>query len=177
MGDTAFASYVKQPRRFFRTILPNMSRSLDRILIRIFCLDPAKRVTLAELRNMFLGCRSFTTNNVPASIEIFKPVTPPTSQQHRRESEEGHSLLKSKSFENTVMAYIGDYIDDDEAISYGSDFSFINSYLNDSNISSFTLTSEDSDPPTPRNDSPQFIQFIDKKQLHQFDYLQEAAIF
>lgn len=88
MEDVAFSKFVQNPRKFFRAILPGISKSLDRILIRIFCLDPAKRITLDELRNMILHCRSFTA-----------PVKPPSQ------------LEISSSFESTVMAYIGDYTD------------------------------------------------------------------
>ncbi|KAI7886853.1 kinase-like domain-containing protein [Mucor mucedo] len=143
LEDSAFAAYVKQPRKFFRTILPGISKSLDRILIRIFCLDPAKRITLAELRNMILVCRSFTTAK-PAPLTV-KNLTPPSSQ-----------LECTKSFESTVMAYIGDYIDD-EPIYCTQNFS-----------GSSSITAEDN-PPTPRNGSP-ILEPQPKKQLHHFNY-------
>lgn len=144
LEDSAFAAYVKQPRKFFRMILPGISKSLDRILIRIFCLDPTKRITLEELRNMILVCRSFTTTKLtPLSI---KPITPPSSQ-----------LECTKSFESTVLAYIGDYIDDEP------------SYYTQNVSGSSSNTAEEDNPPTPRNGSP-VLEPQPKKQLHHFNY-------
>ncbi|GAA5796969.1 hypothetical protein HPULCUR_002347 [Helicostylum pulchrum] len=127
MQDAAFATFVKQPRKFFRTILPGISKSLDRILIRIFCLDPAKRITLFELRSMILSCRSFTTS-IPVTT---KPIIQPLISNQE--------ITCTKSFESTVMAYIGDYIDDEQSIKKKS--------------CSYT-SSINEDPPTPRNGSP-----------------------
>lgn len=127
MQDAAFASFVKQPRKFFRTTLAGISKSLDRILIRIFCLDPAKRITLFELRSMILSCRSFTTTGIPVRTKsIIQPLT-------------NQEITCTKSFESTVMAYIGDYIDDEQCFKKKS--------------CSYT-SSINEDPPTPRNGSP-----------------------
>jgi hypothetical protein len=140
---------VKQPRRFFRTILPGISKSLDRILIRIFCLDSTKRITLSELRIMILGCRSFTTSSTttPTAINTNKPSTPPSSQQQ---------LKCSKSFESTVMAYIGDYIDDIEASFYLDDYNDEEYQQSQGENSCSSNTTAEDDPPTPRNGSPLF---------------------
>jgi serine/threonine protein kinase len=172
LQDPAFSAYVKQPRRFFRAILPGISRSFDRILIRIFCLDPAKRITLPELRNMLLGCRSFTTNHTTVTTTeptVDKPVTPPSSQKQQQDDED--LVQCSKSYESTVMAYIGDYVDE-ESLLNDSD-SFINMCFNTSSgsdTSSIYSTAGDN-PPTPRNGSPFFNQkfqfIISKKQQQQ----------
>lgn len=148
MQDTAFAAYVKQPRRFFRTILPGISKSLDRILIRIFCLDPAKRITLPELRNMILACRLFTvaapntssssTNtDTPAVPQDVKPMTPPPSSTQ---------IQCSESFESTMLAYIGDYTDDEGFTTNSSHCELTSSSSDDSSAAS------DEDPSTPCND-------------------------
>lgn len=150
LQDPAFAAYVNQPRKFFRAILPGISKPLDRILIRIFCLDPTKRITLSELRNMILGCRSFTTmTTITHSVD--KPLTPPSSQQE---------LKCTKSFESTVMAYIGDYIDDEPI--------YCNQVQNFSSSSSITT---EGDPPTPCNGSPT-LNRQSKKQPQHFYYEQ-----
>ncbi|ORZ13143.1 kinase-like domain-containing protein, partial [Absidia repens] len=60
MQDPTFVAYVQQPRHFFRRTLPMISDELDRILGRIFCLDPALRLSLPELRLRILKCHSFT---------------------------------------------------------------------------------------------------------------------
>jgi serine/threonine protein kinase len=162
LQDSAFAAYVKQPRKFFRTILPSISKSFDRILIRIFCLDPTKRITLPELRNMILGCRSFTTTTSNLTVDNNKPVTPPSSQKQNSDL----LLQCSQSFESTVMAYIGDYVDDELLLNDHD--SLMNMCYNDSSSS---ISTAEENPPTPRNGSPFFnqkFQFnMNKKQQQQ----------
>ncbi|KAI7882529.1 Pkinase-domain-containing protein, partial [Lichtheimia hyalospora FSU 10163] len=60
MKDQAFASYVKKPQTFFKRILPCISDELNDLLLRIFCLDPARRISLPELRLRIQFIRSFT---------------------------------------------------------------------------------------------------------------------
>jgi hypothetical protein len=172
--DSAFAAYVKQPRRFFRTILPGISKTLDRILIRIFCLDPAKRITLSELRNMILGCRSFTSSSAtaPTPINTNKPVTPPPSQQEEK-------IQCSDSFESTVMAYIGDYIDDIESSFFPSGADYNKQQKKKENYSNTSsITTAENGPPTPRNNSPLFqcpaITTTEKQQQQQpYNYYEQ----
>lgn len=149
LQDPAFAFFVNQPRRFFRTILPGISKSLDRILIRIFCLNPAKRITLYELRNMILGCRSFTiTSNDQdqhsTTKNITKPMTPPPSQQRH-----AFGIECSKSLESTMVAYIGDYTDVEDEQDYQPSL-----MQHHASSSSSSITSTAEDPPTPRHGSP-----------------------
>ncbi|KAI8344270.1 kinase-like domain-containing protein, partial [Chlamydoabsidia padenii] len=59
MEDSTFAAYTQQPDHFFSTILPTISTELDELLQRIFCLDPAHRISLFELKWRILECRSF----------------------------------------------------------------------------------------------------------------------
>lgn len=131
--DSVFAAYVKQPRRFFRNILPGISKSLDRILIRIFCLDPEKRITLPELRNMILACRLFTVST-PNDDQEISSITPPPSQ-----------IQCTKSFESTMLAYIGDYTDDEESIT-------IYSQSESTSSSSDNSSASDEGSSTPFND-------------------------
>ncbi|KAI8080852.1 kinase-like domain-containing protein [Gilbertella persicaria] len=109
LKDSAFASYVKHPCHFFRTLFPTISRGLDRILIRTFCLDPSKRITLSELQNMILTCHSFTTLTSKDETPT-KLITPPPSLHSL--SEQKIQLEFTDSFESTMIAYIGDYADD-----------------------------------------------------------------
>ncbi|KAI9259467.1 kinase-like domain-containing protein, partial [Phascolomyces articulosus] len=60
VNDPAFAAYVRKPSQFFKGILPCISTELNSILERIFCLDPALRISLPELRLRILQCKSFT---------------------------------------------------------------------------------------------------------------------
>ncbi|ORX55067.1 kinase-like protein, partial [Hesseltinella vesiculosa] len=69
MDDATFAAFVQQPKHFFRRILPKISDELDDILCRVFCLDPALRISLPELRLRIQKCVHFTR----------KPVHPPPS--------------------------------------------------------------------------------------------------
>ncbi|CEP11001.1 hypothetical protein [Parasitella parasitica] len=144
MQDPAFAAYIKHPRRFFRTILPGISKSLDRILIRIFCLDPAKRVTLLELRNMILACRLFTVA-APNSRQEIEPATP---------------VQCSKSLESTMLAYIGEYTDDEEFNTLRRQCELTSSSSDDS------LSTCDEDPSTPCNDVGSVSNFHYHQKTH-----------
>jgi len=59
-SDSTFRAFLKDPG-FLRTILP-LSPELDMILRRIFEINPAKRITIPELRYRILTCPRFTTN-------------------------------------------------------------------------------------------------------------------
>ncbi|KAI9317559.1 kinase-like domain-containing protein, partial [Dichotomocladium elegans] len=49
--DPAFQQYIKNPcPSFFKTLLPMISDELSILLTRIFCLDPARRISLPVLR-------------------------------------------------------------------------------------------------------------------------------
>ena len=76
--DTTFRAYMKDPK-FLRSILP-LSAELDSILRRIFEYNPAKRITIAELRELILRCPRFTTRSAapaPLSSPPFRPVDYP----------------------------------------------------------------------------------------------------
>lgn len=62
MEDSTFAAYTQQPNQFFSAILPTISAELDELLQRIFCLDPAHRISLPELKWRILECKSFLRN-------------------------------------------------------------------------------------------------------------------
>jgi len=73
--DTTFRAYMKDPK-FLRSILP-LSAELDSVLKRIFEYNPAKRVTIPELRQLILNCQRFTTRSAapaPLPSPPFKPV-------------------------------------------------------------------------------------------------------
>ncbi|KAG0185335.1 hypothetical protein DFQ28_009509 [Apophysomyces sp. BC1034] len=65
LADPTFAAYVHKPHRFFRKIFSTISNELDSILQRIFCLDPARRISLPELRVRILNCTSFLRDKAP----------------------------------------------------------------------------------------------------------------
>ncbi|KAG1640196.1 hypothetical protein G6F44_007070 [Rhizopus delemar] len=105
LNDKAFVSFIEQPHLFFRTLFQDISKGLERILLRIFSLDPAQRISLHDLRVMVLRCKSFTISPTKQPWII----TPPPSLP--RPTTFGTGRLSS--FENTVLAYIGNYTDDD----------------------------------------------------------------
>ena len=88
MNDSSFAAYCHAKRPgFFRVILPSISNELEAILERIFCLDPARRIGLPELRLRILQCRSFTimgqqqqlhAPKAPMPSSVFPPYEQPT---------------------------------------------------------------------------------------------------
>lgn len=67
--DSTFRAYM-QNRGYLKTMLPSLSDELDLILRRIFELNPSKRITLPELRELILRCPRFTRQ--AAAL----PVTP-----------------------------------------------------------------------------------------------------
>lgn len=56
--DATFRAYLKNPR-FLSSILP-LSPELDAILRRIFEVNPEKRITIPELRDLIVRCPRFT---------------------------------------------------------------------------------------------------------------------
>ncbi len=68
--DSTFRAYLKDSK-FLKSILP-LSSELDAILRRIFECDPQKRITIPELRELVIRCRTFT--NRPTTL----PPTPPS---------------------------------------------------------------------------------------------------
>lgn len=59
--DSTFRAYLKDSG-FLRTILP-LSPELDSILRRIFELNPAKRISIPELRYLIMSCHRLTTTS------------------------------------------------------------------------------------------------------------------
>ncbi|KAG0050907.1 hypothetical protein BGZ83_004306 [Gryganskiella cystojenkinii] len=56
--DETFSAYILD-NDFLQTILP-MSREFNEIIKSVFCLNPRKRIGLAELQRRVLACESFT---------------------------------------------------------------------------------------------------------------------
>ncbi|KAF9185894.1 hypothetical protein BGZ51_002355 [Haplosporangium sp. Z 767] len=68
--DDTFAAYMLN-NDFLQTILP-MSSELNEIIKSVFCLNPRKRITLADLARRVQACRSFTASaflTVSSSME------------------------------------------------------------------------------------------------------------
>ncbi|ORX95477.1 kinase-like domain-containing protein [Clohesyomyces aquaticus] len=72
LDDSTFRAYMKDPK-FLRSILP-LSPELDSILKRIFEVNPARRISIPELRELILRCPSFTSTKAAVSTP---PPSPP----------------------------------------------------------------------------------------------------
>lgn len=72
--DASYRAFIYNPE-FLKTILP-ISDELNRILGRIFTHDPAKRITLAQLRREILACPRFTNTPSRQPLESTMPVFP-----------------------------------------------------------------------------------------------------
>ncbi|KAF2111632.1 kinase-like domain-containing protein [Lophiotrema nucula] len=73
--DSTFRAYMKDPK-FLRSILP-ISLELDAILKRVFEFNPAKRITIPELRDLILRCPQFTTTKSAAPTPLPSPPFTP----------------------------------------------------------------------------------------------------
>ncbi|KAI9315080.1 kinase-like domain-containing protein, partial [Dichotomocladium elegans] len=63
LKDTAFAIYCRKPNQaFFKHILPSISDALADLLVRIFTLDPGRRISLPELRVRVTVMESFVAS-------------------------------------------------------------------------------------------------------------------
>ena len=69
--DSTFRAYFRDPN-FLRKILP-LSPELDSILRRIFECNPARRITIPELRELIIACPRFTTTTTTTSSPSVSP--------------------------------------------------------------------------------------------------------
>ncbi|KAI8370383.1 kinase-like domain-containing protein [Radiomyces spectabilis] len=116
MQDPTFAEYARQPRRFFRTILPHLSKDLDYILSRVFCLDPARRISLPELRLRILECSSFLRHEqrtLTVTNSLITKATLPSMITTTR-------MQYNESLAQTMAAYVGGFIDDNDSFMHCS---------------------------------------------------------
>lgn len=58
LKDETFRAFLAEPD-FLLSILP-ISRELHRILKRVFCIDPMRRIGLADLKEHIRNCKYFT---------------------------------------------------------------------------------------------------------------------
>jgi len=70
--DSTFRAYMRD-RNFLKSILP-LSSELNAILNRIFEVDPSKRITIPELKELIMSCERFTTLSPTPQV-----YTPPYS--------------------------------------------------------------------------------------------------
>ncbi|KAI7875466.1 Pkinase-domain-containing protein [Lichtheimia hyalospora FSU 10163] len=101
LTDETFCAYLADPN-FLLKILP-ISRELNQILKRIFCVDPLRRISLDELRERIKRCKHFTrtpqverlesrsrlsvNSNIP---KVVLPPSPPASPRHSSSWKQHH---------------------------------------------------------------------------------------
>lgn len=73
--DSTFRAFMKDPK-FLRSILP-VSVELDSIMRRIFEFNPAKRITIPELRELIIKCPRFTASKSAAPTPVATPSFTP----------------------------------------------------------------------------------------------------
>ncbi|KAI9268094.1 kinase-like domain-containing protein [Phascolomyces articulosus] len=121
MKDPTFSTYVKKPRGFFKTILPCVSDEMSELLSRIFCLDPARRISLPELRLRVACMKSFTATNNKNTTTISSPSLHKIPQQQRHQQTpvttvaSPATLKYSRSLMHTLCNYIDGFSDDEDS--------------------------------------------------------------
>lgn len=82
LDDDTFRAYLAD-RDYLLKVLP-ISRELNGIIKRIFCIDPKRRISLEELRESILHCKYFTRTsqveraeaNTSCKLQNMFPITP-----------------------------------------------------------------------------------------------------
>ncbi|CAO3645936.1 unnamed protein product [Mucor fragilis] len=126
--NSTFAAYVRNPRHFFRTILPCISEELERILLRIFCLNPARRISLPELRLYIQKCQSFVQPQTVVQHMNKKKSLLVSAKRHNHHLHHHHHIHQPKtkkravvvnamsysdSVTETMLHYVGGFTDED----------------------------------------------------------------
>lgn len=132
LEDSTFRAYLKDPF-FLKTILP-LSTEMVYILSRVFERDPAKRITIPELRQLILECPRFTETPLPVPVSVpspwvpeqipqvdlfvppqqsFVPVEPLHAQASGSSSDSSHYSDFSESAVSDTSAITEDYADFD----------------------------------------------------------------
>ncbi|GAB5592256.1 Serine/threonine protein kinase [Umbelopsis nana] len=88
--DETFNAYLRNPD-FLMSILP-ISKQLNTLLKRIFCVDPSRRIDIQELRSQFLSCDYYTCHEEKTT----KPISPKKLPQ---------ICTQSLSFQSAVLEY------------------------------------------------------------------------
>ncbi|KAJ5683858.1 uncharacterized protein N7477_000203 [Penicillium maclennaniae] len=112
LEDSTFRAYLKDPS-FLKTILP-LSTEMVCILSRVFECDPAKRITIPELRQLILECPCFTETPIApldCFVQPFVPVEPLHAQQSGASSDSSYYSDFSESAASISSALTEDYTD------------------------------------------------------------------
>ncbi|KAI9318147.1 kinase-like domain-containing protein [Dichotomocladium elegans] len=89
LSDETFCAYLADPD-FLLSILP-ISRELNQILKRIFCINPLHRISLDELRERISRCKHFTrtadVKRIEAQLDLAQDMLPPSPPTTPRRSQ------------------------------------------------------------------------------------------
>lgn len=114
--DPTFRAYLKDPF-FLKSILP-LSNELVYVLSRIFDSDPAKRITLPELRKLVLDCPRLTTTQwtptpAPQPVKFVPqvPVSVPVEPQPSSSSSNSSHFSDFSYADSEASAITDDYSD------------------------------------------------------------------
>ncbi|QDS75270.1 hypothetical protein FKW77_000912 [Venturia effusa] len=103
--DSTFRAYMKD-RDFLKSILP-LTSELNAILSRIFEVDPSKRVTIPELREMILSCGRLTTLS-PAPQVYSPPYSPVDSCRNVQYCYPQESIQRISQLPSPVISPVSD---------------------------------------------------------------------
>ncbi|KAG1398081.1 hypothetical protein G6F60_008590 [Rhizopus arrhizus] len=120
MLNATFAAYVRHPRHFFRKILPCISEDLEAILLRIFCLNPALRISLPELRFHISTCPSFVKQPSITTKNTILPCHIKHNYHNFLHKSFAPQMYYSESITQTVLQYAENYTDDEERSIYNT---------------------------------------------------------
>ncbi|KAI8369168.1 kinase-like domain-containing protein [Choanephora cucurbitarum] len=96
LRDETFRKYLANPADFLLSILP-ISRELNSILKRIFCVDPIHRITLEQLRKKIENCRYFTRT---AEVDQYEYIrTQQKIMALKRRYQQKQEKMKQSAFE------------------------------------------------------------------------------
>lgn len=108
MEDHTFAAYIQQPETFFTTILPTISKEMNDILLRVFCLDPSHRISLPELKYRIKECKSFLCNQPDMKMNnnnVNKNMKKASIKQQQLHIYTNQFIQASNSMTQTILDY------------------------------------------------------------------------
>ncbi|KAF2398328.1 Pkinase-domain-containing protein [Trichodelitschia bisporula] len=151
--DSTFRAFMKD-RDFLKTILP-LSSELNSILTRIFELDPAKRITIQELKQEILNCPRFTSYG-PARPDTPSPEECDENPMFEEYFQEPQSPVGYPSSDEEYQSYYSPRLSQPSVSSGSSDSDIASVFSAGSNASTSSSVSTDSNqsyahiPPVPK---------------------------
>lgn len=174
MEDSTFRAYRRNPG-VLKSILP-LSHELDAILRRVFEVDPSKRITLPELRDLIIRCPRLTTWPPPVEqvvepldyipSEFIPDIFADTLQQHAQDYPPPSYFIPK--VEPSLISPQRSSSSRSSGSDTGSTFSSSSSVSSSSSTSSFThVESEPKESsPQPQYVTPSFVPWYNPLLAH-----------